>query len=63
MNKNPLRGIEDLGDLIRQLHKIDSKLQQGQFIAAYRDNRRIISFLEKCKDKLIEEEIEKSNEN
>ena len=52
---NPLIQVNELGDLIRQLHKIDSKLQAGQFIAAYRENRRIIALLEKVKDELTEE--------
>ena len=45
--------IDELGDLIRQLHKIDSKIQAGQIIAAFRENRRIIAFLEGCKKELL----------
>jgi len=56
---SPLTQIDELGNLIRQLHKIDSKLQAGQFIAAYRENRRIIAELESCKSKLIEESEKK----
>lgn len=52
--KNPLEQIDEIGELIRQLHKIDSKLQAGQIIAAYRDNRRLIGLLEARKQKLIE---------
>ena len=51
---SPLVQMDDLGDLIRQLQKIDSKLQAGQFIAVYRENRRIIAFLEESKKKLVE---------
>ena len=51
---NPLADIDALGDLIRQLHKIDSKLQAGQFIAAWRDNRRIIADLESSKKEIID---------
>ena len=57
--------IDELGDLIRQLHKIDSKLQAGQIIAAYRENRRIIAFLEECKKELLvkaESNFKKINE-
>ncbi len=34
---------------IRQLYKIDSKLQAGQIIAAFRENRRAIASLERKK--------------
>ena len=50
---NPLIELDQLGNLIRQLHKIDSKLHAGQFIAAWRENRRIIAELEECKNDLI----------
>ena len=59
---SPLIQIDELGDLIRQLHKIDSKLQAGQFIAAYRENRRIIAYLETSKDKLVELQEKKKDE-
>ena len=51
---SPLVQVDELGELIRELHKIDSKLQAGQFIAAYRENRRIISLLEERKKKILE---------
>ena len=54
---NPLVDIDELGDLIRQLHKIDSKLQAGQFIAAYRENRRLIAFLEDKKKAIIQQDL------
>ena len=57
---SPLIQVDELGALIRQLHKIDSKLQAGQFISAYRENRRIIAFLEGCKNDLIEGNENKS---
>lgn len=52
---SPLVQIDELGDLIRQLHKLDSKMQAGQFIAAYRENRRLISELEAKKVELIKQ--------
>lgn len=60
---SPLVQIDELGDLIRQLHKIDSKLQAGQIIAAYRENRRIIAFLEECKSGLMEKALKKESES
>lgn len=44
-----------IDDLIRSLQKIDSKLQAGQFIAAYREVRRLIAFLEKVKNESPEQ--------
>jgi len=52
---SPLAQIDELGDLIRQLHKLDSKLQAGQFIAAYRENRRLISELETKKTAMVKD--------
>jgi hypothetical protein len=59
---SPLVQIDELGDLIRQLHKLDSKLQAGQFIAAYRENRRLISELESKKVELVKEAEAKNAE-
>ncbi|MFA7219265.1 MAG: hypothetical protein WC119_02015 [Synergistaceae bacterium] len=60
---SPLKHLDELGDLIRQLQKIDSKLQAGQFIAAYRENRRIIANLEEAKKHLIEAQEPKEGVN
>ena len=51
--KSPLEQVSELEGLIRQLVKLDSKMQAGQFIAAYRENRRIIAELEKSKQRII----------
>jgi hypothetical protein len=51
---NPLVSIENLNLLIREFHKIESKFYAGQFLALYRENRRIIADLEKSKKELIE---------
>lgn len=51
---SPLREIEALNDLIRQLQKIDSKFHAGHFLALYRENRRIIAQLETQKSQFIE---------
>ncbi len=60
---SPLVQIDNLGDLIRQLYKIDSKLQAGQFISAYRENRRIIAQLEETKKRLVsQQEAESTND-
>jgi cell fate (sporulation/competence/biofilm development) regulator YlbF (YheA/YmcA/DUF963 family) len=54
----PLTAINELNEIIRELHKIDSKFHAGQFLALYRENRRIIASLEQKKSKFI-----KSNDN
>ena len=51
---NPLEDLTEIEYLIRQLYKIDSKLEAGKFIQAYRENRRIIARLESHKKKIIE---------
>lgn len=45
--------VEVLDDIIRQLHKIDSKMLSGQFIPAYRDIRRVLAFFEQQKNNLL----------
>jgi len=59
---SPLVQVDELGELIRELHKIDSKLQAGQFITAYRENRRIIALLDDRKKKLLDFQVEANNE-
>ena len=51
--KSPLEQIDELGDFIRQLHKISSKIYAGQEVPAYRDVNRLIGVCEAKKDKLI----------
>ena len=53
---SPLMQIEELNDLIRQLHKIDAKIYAGQIVPAYRENRRVIALLEERKKELIASE-------
>ena len=55
--KNPLEQLSELEYLIRQLTKVDSKMQAGQFIAAYRENRRIIAELEAVKQQLVKGKV------
>ena len=51
--KTLLESIEDIDQIIRDLHKVDSKLQSGQIIAAYRDINRMISFFEQAKKNIL----------
>jgi hypothetical protein len=63
--KNPMEQMNEIEDVIRQLHKLEAKLMNGQFIMAYRDNRRLISKFENIKHDLIEstkEELENSDD-
>lgn len=53
MKKNTiLMSLDELNELIREFHKIESKFYAGQFLALYRENRRIIASLEKKKNQL-----------
>ena len=45
--KSPLEQLKELEYIIRELHKIDSKLIAGQVILAYREIGRIIAYLER----------------
>jgi len=51
--KTLLEDVESVDQIIRDLHKLDSKLQAGQFIAAYRDVNRMIAFFEQVKKNII----------
>jgi len=51
--ETPLTVINELDDMIRELQKIDSKFHAGQFLALYRENRRIIAYLENKKTEFI----------
>ena len=50
---NPLVELDELGDLVRQMHKIDSKMHAGQFIDAHREIHRIIAEMEEAKKTLV----------
>lgn len=54
--KSLLEKVNGLDDLIRQLHKMESKMNAGQFIAAWRETRRLIALLERSKQDLIRAE-------
>jgi len=54
--KSILDEVEDINSILRQLHKLDSKMQSGQFIGAYRDLHRIIAFFEMAKKNAIANE-------
>ena len=56
--KSLLNDIEDLDYLLRQLYKMNSKMQAGHWIDAWRDNGRLIALLEKNKTELLESGIE-----
>lgn len=45
-------------ETIRDLYKIDSKMKVGQFIDAWRENRRVIARLEKVRADLMEKKDE-----
>ena len=52
-NQNNLENdVEFLDYVIRQLKKIDSRIFSGQIILAFRETRRLISFLENQKQSI-----------
>ena len=63
--KSPLEQIQELEEVIRQLHKIDSKLLAGQEVLAYREVNSLLAFFERRKREIIQEakkNQEKTNE-
>lgn len=60
--KSLLERVNELDVLIRQMHKMISKMNAGQFIDAYREANRITAVLEKSKQDLIKNEGEKDAE-
>ena len=53
--KSPLEQIQELEEVIRQLHKIDSKLIAGQEVLAYREVNSLLAFFERRKKEIIQE--------
>lgn len=62
--KTLLEQVSELDRLIRQLQKMLSRMQAGQFIDAYRECQSLIGSLQKNRADLIEEadKIEKEND-
>ena len=54
--KSLLETVDELEQLIRQLHKMESKMRSGQWIDAWRETNRIIARLEDDKTRLIQED-------
>ena len=62
--KSPLENINEVDEIIRQLQKMDSKMNAGQFIGAYRECNRLLAFFIKVKQGLLAAELaKKKNEN
>lgn len=59
----PLQDLSEIEFLIRQLYKIDTKLESGKFIQAYRENRRVIARLEGHRKNIIEKDKNNINES
>jgi len=51
--KTLLEQLEPVEFLIRQLHKMESKMNNGQFIAAWREIKRLISIYERHRQDII----------
>lgn len=61
--KSLLERVSKLDNLLRQLHKIESKMHAGQFIAAWRELRGVIKMLEDSRKDLIESDGEKETKD
>ena len=59
--KNLLESVTELDDLIRQLHKMESRLRSGQIIDAHRECCRLIAYFDTAKKNLIKYETENGN--
>jgi len=51
--KSLLEKVNGIDDLLRHLHKIESKLRAGQIIEGWREINRMIAFLSTEKQNLI----------
>lgn len=61
--KSIFEEIETLDKIIREMHKIDSKMVAGQFIGAYRELRRVTAFFEQHKAYIIKNNIALNKQN
>jgi hypothetical protein len=61
--KSLLEQVNELDDLTRKLHKMESKMRAGQWIDAWRECCRIIAALEKNKQDLLKANEEKDEGN
>jgi len=59
--KSLLEQVNEVDDLVRQLRKMESKMNAGQFIQAWRECRRLIAAFEKAKQDLIAGEARDKN--
>jgi hypothetical protein len=50
---SPLEQVDDLHRYIRELHKIGSKMEAGQFFGAFRSLKRIEAEFERVKAAII----------
>lgn len=57
---NPLAQVEELNRYIREFQKIGSKMEAGQFFAAFRSLKRVESEFQKAKQEIIAYNKEKS---
>lgn len=62
--KSLLDKLNEVEGLLRTLHKMDSKMRAGQWIDAWRENGRLIAFLNNAREKiLVDQEQEKPKDD
>ena len=53
---NIIRDIKKIDEILRELNRINNKLEDGKIIPAYRDLNRLRAFFEQYRMSLIEEQ-------
>jgi hypothetical protein len=59
--KSLLESITEVDEIIRQLHKMESRLRSGQIIDAWRECCRLMAYLDNCKKQIISGETAKKD--
>jgi len=59
--KSLLESVTEIDEMVRQLHKMESRLRSGQIIDAWRECCRLMAYLEQCKKQIISEATANKN--
>ena len=62
MIKSPLEQVDELDNVLEQLHKIDGRMWVGQFLPAHKDLKKLIAFLDQTKAAIIQEQKEQKEQ-
>jgi len=59
--KSLLESVTEIDEIVRQLHKMESRLRSGQIIDAWRECCRLMAYLEQCKRNIISDTTTNKN--